>query len=208
MRLFPFLIGAATLCAASCQTILHPRAIEAPALASAKVASDYQTYHLKRVGVLPVDGGEISADESRELQHIVFNEFNELVDFELVMLSRGDLAEVVSSEPYLRGGYRGETVLGISKRFNLDGILVTTVSQRQSYPPQKLNMQADLVATETGMTIWHGAVTLQADRPEVRLGVEAYYGNGLPMSDDSWTSALLSPSRFARFGVWQLARTM
>ena len=58
------------------------------------------------------------------------------------------------------------------------------------------------------MAIWHAAVSLQADRPDVRLGVEAYYGNGAPMSDDSWTGALLSPSRFARFGVWQLARTM
>jgi len=191
-----------------CQTILRPRAIDAPALAAAKVASDYQVYDLERVGVLPVVCKDATLEEREQLQEIVYNEFSQVVDYELVLLTVDDLAEVTASDPYLRGGYQGETVLGISERFNLDGLLVTIVSNRKAFPPQKLNVQADLVATETGMAIWHAAVSLQADRPDVRLGVEAYYGNGAPMSDDSWTGALLSPSRFARFGVWQLARTM
>lgn len=202
------LLPAALLLTTGCQTILRPRAVDAPNLAAAKVASDYQVYDLARVGVLPVTCHDATLEEREQLQEIVYNEFSQVVDYELVLLTEDDLAEVIASDPYLRGGYQGETVLGISERFNLDGLLVTIVSNRKAFPPQKLNVQADLVATETGMEIWHAAVSLQADRPDVRLGVEAFYGNGSPMSDDSWTGALLSPSRFARFGVWQLARTM
>lgn len=202
---FPVLLA---LTLSACQTIVHPRAIDAPNLASAKVASDYQSYKLRRVGVMPVTCKDLSDDEALQLQEIVFNEFNEVVDFELVLLSDYDVSEIEKVNVNKVGNHRGKAVLEISRRFNLDGLLVTNVTQRKAFPPQKLNVQADLVATETGMAIWHSAVTLQADRADVRLGVEAFYGNGLPMSDDSWAGALLSPSRFARFGVWQMARTL
>lgn len=202
------LVVAASICLSSCQTILHPRAIEAPDLAAAKHAADFDTYHLGRVGVLPTGGGELSYEESIDLQTICFNEFNQVAGFELVMLTNDDLAEVEISDPYRRGFYKGETVLDISRRFNLDGLLVGSVSQRQNYPPQKLNMQVDLVASETGMTIWSSSIALQADRPVVERGVEAFYGNGQPISDDSWAGALLSPSKFARFGMWQMARRL
>ena len=191
-----------------CQTIIHPRAIQAPELASSKAAADFRSYHLGRVGLLPVSGMELTPAEAVELQELCYSEFSERTGFELVLLTQADLAEVVASEPYLRGVYRPETVLDISRRFLLDGMLVPSVSHRQNYPPQKLNMHVDLVASETGMTIWSSSVALQADRPDVVKGVEAFYGNGLPMSDDSWATALLSPSQFARFGIWQMARAL
>lgn len=192
----------------ACQVLAPTRSIEAPALASAKAASDFQSYRLGRVGVLPVGGGGMSADEARAIQEICFTEFSERAGFELVLLSVADLEEVQISEPFRRGFYQPETVLGISRRYKLDGLLVSTVSHRQVFPPQKLNMQVDLVSSDTGMTIWSSAIALQADRAEVRLGVEAFYGNGLPVTDDSWGTALLSPSQFTRFGVWQMARAL
>lgn len=194
--------------ATGCQGILRPRAIDAPELASAKSATDFSSYRLARVGVLPVAGSGLSPGESEELQQLCFSEFSEQANFELVLLSQDDLEEVEASEPYLFGVYQPETVLGISRRYKLDGLLVGSVSRRQSHPPLKLNMHIDLVASETGMTIWSASVALQADRPDVRMGVEAFYGNGQPLSDDSWAGALLSPSRFARFGIWQMARVL
>lgn len=206
MRLTLMALGA--LLMSSCQTIIHPRAIEAPQLAVAKSAADFHSYRISRVGLLPVTGSELHPEEAVELQEIFYTEFSESASFELVQLDLADLAEVTESEPYLRGAYRPETVLEISKRFRLDALLVPSVTHRQSFPPQKLNMHLDLVAAETGMTIWSSAVALQADRPDVVKGIEALYGNGLPMSDDSWATALLSPSQFARFGVWQMARAL
>lgn len=192
----------------ACQTLLPPRAIEAPQLATAKVAADFDSYHLGRVGVLPVRGTDMTPEEARAIQEVCFTEFSQRAGFELVLLTDADLAEVETSEPFLRGTYQPETVYDISHRFHLDGLLVGSVMHRQVFPPQKLNMQVDLVSTETGMTIWSSAIGLQADRPDVLLGVEAFYGNGLPVSDDSWGTALLSPSQFARFGVWQMARAL
>jgi len=194
--------------ASSCQAIIGARAIDAPELASAKRAADFASYHIGRVGILPVTGSTLSAEDSAELQALCFSEFSELGGFELVLLTATDLAEIESSEPYRLGVYQPETILGISSRYRLDALLVASVSRRQIYPPQKLNMHMDLVASETGMTIWSSAVALQADRPDVRLGLEAFYGNGLSKTDDSWASALLSPGQFARFGIWQLARAL
>lgn len=205
-RLALFLAAAATL--ASCQSLVRPRELPVPELARAKAASDYDTYRLQRIGILPPSGADLTPADARELQDVLFGEFGHEAAFEVVLLTAADLAEIDLSDPYRHGVYKPETVVGISRRFRLDGMLVGTVLARQDYPPLRLDMHMDLVAAETGMAIWSATVGLRSDRQEVQAGLEAFYGNGMPHTDDSWATALLSPSQFSRFAANQLARAL
>ncbi len=205
-RLLPVLALAAL--AAGCQSIVHPRDMPQAELARAKVASDFHTYRLRRVGILPPAGEDMAPATARALQEALFGEFSATAPFEIVLLAADDLAEIQLSDPYQRGVYKPETIVGISRRFHLDGMLVGTVLARQDYPPLRLDMHMDLVAAETGMAIWSSTIGLQSDRAPVQAGLEAYYGNGLPNTDDSWATALISPSQFSRFGANQLAATL
>lgn len=189
----------------ACQTIVHPRNLPMPELARAKVATDIGTYRLQRIGILPPSGAGMTDHAAAELQQVLFGEFTLEAPFEVVLLSQADLAEIDLSDPYQRGVYQAETVIGISRRYNLDGMLVPTVLARQTYPPLRLDMHMDLVAAETGMAIWTAAVGLHGDRPDVQAGLEAFFGNGMAHTDDSWASSLLSPSQFSRFAANQLA---
>ncbi|MFT6715259.1 MAG: hypothetical protein ACJAVJ_002551 [Planctomycetota bacterium] len=199
-------LGLALALLASCNSLFIPRSIPQAELASFQRAGDFDTYRLRRIGLVPVAGTVLSESESLELQAILYSEFAGATAIEVVLLSHKDLAEISASDPHLKGVYRAETVIGISKRFRLDGMLVPTAIQRQSFPPQRLSMQVDLVSAETGMAIWNASINLMADQDPVVRGLEAFYGNGEPITDDSWSLSLLSPSQFARFAAWQLAQ--
>ena len=191
-----------------CQTIERPRDLPQAQLASFQRASDFDTYRIGRVGILPVAGQGLSEADSVELQEILFTEFASATRMEIVMLNSQDLAEITLNEPHMKGVYTPDAVIGISKRFRLDGMLVATAINRQVFPPQRLSLQVDLVSSETGMAIWNGGVNLLGDNVEVVNGLEAFYGNGKPIADDSWTVSLLSPSQFSRFAAWQIAQDL
>ncbi len=173
-------------------------------LATAQIASDFGTYQLQRVGLLPFLGLELSADQEQVLQSAFFTEFSASTPFEVVPLSHRDLEEVPGSEPYRRGGYDPRTIIDISRRFRLEGVFVATVTNYQFFKPQRLSVQVDLVATETGVAIWSSSIHLDAGDERVRRSLEGWSSRG--GRDGEVT--LLSPRLFAQFAANQMARML
>jgi len=192
------LLAAALL--AGCMSLHTPRM---PQLASAAVSNDFESYTLRRIGLLPFTGRDTSSEEGVDLQRAFHSELSQSTPFELVLLDEIDLAELESSDPYRRGWYKPRTIIGLSQRYSLDGILFGTVTQERFFPPQLLSLQVDLVSAETGLVIWSGTVNLDANDQRVIDGLQVYYGNQLENED--WRVALLSPERFARFAAFQVA---
>jgi len=183
-----------------------PRHLEMPYLAHAQVAPDFDTYELRRVGLLPFGGAELGAGMAEALQLSFFSEVSQAAPYEVVLLEEPDLEEVERSEPYRRGWYKPRTIIAISRRYNLDGLLFGTVTQQRTYPPQILSLQVDLVSAETGLAIWSSTVHLDAADQRVRDGLQLYYqGARGDENAPEWTVALLSPERFARFAAFQVA---
>ncbi len=199
-----FLLLLALLCAGACKSS-HPGM---PTLATARVTRDFASYPLNRVGLLPFQGAELTTEQSAALSAAFFAELSLSTPFELVPLAQADLEEVQHSEPYLRGWYRPETIFTLSRRYSLDALLFGTVTQSQFFPPQKLSLQVDMVAAETGAVIWTSAVHLDAAEQRVRDGLEVYFSDPEEEDDspgEDWHLALLSPSRFAQFAAFQIA---
>jgi len=175
-----------------------------PSLANAVVSNDFESYAVRRVGLLPFTGRGLTGEQGVDLQHAFHTELGQSTPFEIVLLDAADQAELEASDPYRRGWYKPKTIIGLSERYSLDAVLFGTVTQERFFPPQLLSLQCDLVSAETGLVIWSGNVTLDASDPRVVEGLQVYYGKE-EEDDQSWRVALLSPERFARFAAFQIA---
>ncbi|MEM7306779.1 MAG: hypothetical protein AAF682_08915 [Planctomycetota bacterium] len=196
--------AALALALSACASTVAPM----PTLATARVVDDFDTYRLGRVGLMPFEGEDLTDEQSAALEAAFFTELSHSTPFELVTLDTADLEEIRVSEPYRRGWYRPETILGLSRRYSLDAVLFGTVTQSQFFPPQKLSVQVDMVAAETGLVIWSSSVHLDASERRVRDGLEAYFTDPDGRESDEgqdWRLSLLSPSRFAQFAAFQVA---
>jgi len=192
---------AGALCLGGCLSLRAPRM---PSLANAVVSSDFQSYAVRRVGLLPFTGRNLTPEQGVDLEHAFHTELAQSTPFEIVLLDAADQAELEASDPYRRGWYKPKTIIGLSQRYSLDAVLFSTVSQERFFPPQLLSLQCDLVSAETGLVIWSGNVNLDAADPRVLEGLQIYYGKE-EEDDQSWRVALLSPERFARFAAFQIA---
>lgn len=199
------LIGLALLAACGCQAEpVQPM----PELATFQVAGDFNSYDVRRVGLMPFAGVDLDPEQAVSLQMSFLAELGRNSPFEIVLLDRADLEEVQGSEPYRRGWYSPRTIIEISRRYSLDATLFGTVVQHQVFPPQSLSLQMDMVAAETGLVIWSSSLHIDANDERVRRGLELFYGLDRDVDPDlrrDWELALLSPRRFARFAAYQIA---
>jgi hypothetical protein len=199
-----FLPGVLLLFAA-CQTVEG----EVESLATSHASADFHTYRLRRVGLFAFHGEDVTFEDGRDLQSSFFSEISGIVPFEVVPLDVGDIAEIPISDPFRTGAYKPRTVIEVARRFRLDGAFVGTVTDRQQFSPQRLGLQVDLVAAETGLVIWSGSVHLDAAQERVRENVRLWAEGGQgDIAEIDWKLSLLSPRRFAHFAAYQLARQL
>ncbi len=176
-------------------------------LAHASVTSDFQTYGLKRVGLLPFQGEAIDAEGQRELEAAFATELSAGSGLEIVPLSTADLEEVQKSEAFRRGSIKPATVLALAKRIRLDGLFTGTVTDMRGYAPLRLCIDIDLVASETGLSIWSASAQLDASDERVRHGLEQWIHTSRSSSPSSEGTEIymMSPRRFAQFAAAQIA---
>ena len=176
-------------------------------LAVARVSPDFDSYELNRIGLIPFAEAGSDADASAEfVAGAFYMELSQSTPYEIVLLDPIDLAETTESEPHRRGWYNPRTIIELARRFRLDGLFVGTVTQHKSYPPQQLSVGMELVSAETGSVLWTSQVHLDAADRRVRDSLAAYVES--ERGETSAQLALLSPSSFARFAAWQMARLL
>lgn len=179
---------------------------EVPPLASARVVSDFGTYRLQRVGLLPPVGMSLSEQQQVDVQLACMAEFGAGSAMEIVRLTGPDLEAVPTMEPHRRGSYSAEAILALAGRYRLDALLVPTVTDLQVHPPQRLGLSVDLLSAETGQGLWSATVHLDASQEMTRDSIEAWANTSQgDVSDHTWEVTLLSPKRFARFAAYHLA---
>jgi hypothetical protein len=180
---------------------------EVPLLATGRITSDFASYSIQRVGLIPVDmdGDESAMDEA--LEQALHAELTAATDYEVISISRLDLQELHGLEPFRRGSYSAATLLELRRRFLLDAVAVGVVSTRRAVPPQRLGVQFDLISCETGATLWSSRVLLDAADVEMREALELWSRDHTDTIDGA-ELVLLSPRRFARFAAWQVMQLL
>jgi hypothetical protein len=180
---------------------------EVPLLATGRITSDFASYSIQRVGLIPVDmdGDESAMDEA--LEQALHAELTAATDYEVISISRLDLQELHALEPFRRGSYSAATLLELRRRFLLDAVAVGVVSTRRAVPPQRRGVQFDLISCETGATLWSSRVLLDAADVEMREALELWSRDHTDTIDGA-ELVLLSPRRFARFAAWQVMQLL
>lgn len=173
-------------------------------LASASVVADFDSYTLRRIGLMPIGGLDPALSESREMATTLAGEFAAATGLEVLVLTPSDLSEVKDLQPHARGEFNMQTIIEVGKRHRLDGLLVATLTERNVYPPQRLGLQMDFVATETGMSLWFGNLAADASSKRTQLAVDGWTRS--EFSDEHFDNGvvLISPKRFFRFACAQL----
>jgi hypothetical protein len=180
-------------------------------LATARITPDFDTYSLHRVGLVPLLGRPVDVEQGEVLHSALFTELSRNTTFEMVPLSRNDLESVCVKDPYIRGRYEPQLIIDISRRFRLDGIVVASVTDYQYFTPQRLSLHVNLVAAETGASIWSSSAHLDATSERVQRAVRDFYDSNAAIDNEDgqgWEIALLSPRLFAQFAVWQIVRLL
>ena len=188
-----------------------PTRQDAQLFATARVVTDFESYDLHRVGLLPLLGEELRTEQADPIQAAFLSEFSRTTPFEVVSLSAEDIAEIPGSDPYRRGWYDPRTIISLANRYRLDAVFIGTLADIQLFAPQRLAVQLDLVACETGAAIWSGVVHLDASDVEVRASLSAWAASSATSEhrgSEPNDLALISPRRFARFAAWQLAQLL
>ena len=179
-------------------------------MGSARVTSDFATYQVRRVGLVPfsaVDKEVLAAHEVGSLETTFHAEFAAGTNYDIVPLRGYDLTGVIPPDPFRAGWYSPEAILILRDRYRLDAILVGTITSRRIVSPQVLGMQLDLVSCETGATIWSSDLILDAARESTRDAIAIWARRELGEPDGA-AMTLLSPKKFAAFAAFQMARLL
>ncbi len=181
-----------------------------PAIGSARIASDFESYSIRRVGFVPfrpLHGAQSTAGDVRAMETSFHAEFSTATPYDIVPLNASDLAEILPTEPFRRGWYPPEAIVAMRDRYRLDAILIGSVTARRLTPPLVLGAQLDLVSCETGQTIWSSDILLDASSANTRLALETWADRELGQ-EHAASIALMSPRRFAHFAAFQMARML
>jgi hypothetical protein len=197
------LVASATLMLFSCSSTKA----SVGGLAVTRVALDRDQYTMRRVGILPVNSEILRTDEARAFQGALATEFSSRFRAEIIPLRREDAAETPHQDGFRTGRIDPEAIVTLAKRYNLDGIVAATVTERRPYPPQRLSLEVELTACDTGLPIWAASVHLDSAQERTRSALHAWFDSkrSSELPPEAWDLCLLSPQRFAEFAAAQVA---
>ncbi len=181
-----------------------------PMMGSAQITSDFASYSLVRVGVLPfaeLNKEPMTRHEVGAVETSFHSEFATATPYDLVPLRSADLAEVLPPDPFREGWYSPSTLATLRDRYRLDAVLVGTITSRRVVAPQVLGVQLDLVSCETGQTIWSSDLLLDASSEQTRQAIDTWATHHLG-EEHGARIAMLSPKKFAHFAAFQMARLL
>lgn len=178
-----------------------------PLLATGRITSDFQSYSLRRVGLLPFATTPDDNTGDEALEDAFHAELVVATGYEVIPLRADDLLESRGLEPHRRGAYPAATLLELRRRFLLDAVAVGVVTTRRVVPPQRLGVQFDLVSCETGATLWSANILIDASDADTRAALGKWAAAHTELTGGA-DLALLSPRRFARFAAWQIMQLL
>ncbi|HIF41372.1 MAG TPA: hypothetical protein EYQ74_09770 [Planctomycetes bacterium] len=172
--------------------------------ASATIASNFHTYSIRRVGLIRLHDDALH----RALDRAIRIEFLEASDYLIAPTYTGDLSPEASTTRRSGSPFPLET-LPPQALEGLDALLVPEVISSKMSAPQALEVRLDLIACETGLTIWSATAWVDSTNGEAQNRILEWQAQ-LPGGADGddllrLQSILESPERLVRFAVHQLA---
>jgi uncharacterized protein YceK len=181
--------------------------LDAP-LGTARAASDFHDYAVQRAGVVAPRGGELDPESALSLRDALASSFAAQTPWELVPIGEPELESVGWIDPVRTGRTRPEPLLDLARRAGLDALFVPHVVDYRPYEPARIGVEVDLVAVETGLTIWSGRVRIDTADQRTLDAIEAWQIVTRGGGASERAVDLLSPRRLGEFAAAELARLL
>ncbi|MCA8943090.1 MAG: hypothetical protein KDB80_11060 [Planctomycetes bacterium] len=168
---------------------------------------DFDT--VRRVMVLPFDRAPGVLDDVDTIRTTFLSEFAKLGRFEVMPLpARASEHEEIHASVQ-RGRLSTDALVALSERYQVDGVLIGSVTSYRAYPPMHLGIRLQLVSLHSGRTVWAAEGQYDANDARVVEDVE-HYARSFTAAEASmhgWELNLISPQKFTAFVAHRLVAT-
>ena len=166
---------------------------------------------VRRVMVLPFDVAPGVDADTFPLRTTFLQELAKEGLFEVVPLPDRAEEDREIQRSWIRGRLSTEAVVALCKRYQLDAVLLGTVTSYRAYQPPHLGLKVQLLSIHAASTVWAAEGTWDANESasleDLQHYAESYAAPEASMH--GWQLALLAPTKFAAFvshrivGTWR-----
>ncbi len=171
-------------------------------------ARDVKT--VKRILVLPLRvGNGVKVDEGMVRQAFI-RELNLLQRFQVEALPPGESEEVAINAAFGHGEISTPSLINLSRRYKLDGIMVGRITSYRAYDPPHVGIEARLFSLHTGSWVWIADATFDTMNAACVADLNHYAQYSLPDSDVTKRQSRLvamAPRRFAAYACHRILGT-
>lgn len=161
--------------------------------------------NIRRVLAFPLHVPQISGTNQRDLDSTFDTELNKHQRFEVVRISRDELARLTGREEVSSAeAFPADVLAQLRQRYSPDAFLFTDITSYRPYRPMAIGVRARLLEASTLRELWAVDTTLDAAHREVQ---DAAVSNGSSSGPHAGL-VLQSPRAFATFVAQQTFSTL
>lgn len=202
-----------------CAFILRPLLLAALCQACTSPPRPVPTNHFKadpadlatvrRVMVLPFSQPSGRGADGMQIRDVFLQELTKLQRFEVVPLPESASEHAEIHRDLTRGKLSTNALVALSERYNIDGVLIGTVTAYRPYPPMRLGMRTRIVSLHSGQTVWAAEGLYDANDARTVEDLRHYAATfaTAEASLHGWELNMIAPTKYAAYVAHRLAAT-
>ena len=177
-----------------------------PQRVNAYLANVRDISSVRRIMVLPfMEAPGVTAEVDR-VREAFIGELAKLHRFEIVPVPAGAREDGLINRGLARGRISTAALVSLSDRYNLDGVMLGTVTSYRAYMPPHLGMQVQLISIHSGSTIWAAEGYYDVSDARTVEDLQHYFQTSRPRDETRHGMEIywISPSKFASYVSYRL----
>ncbi len=168
---------------------------------------------VRRVMVLPFHAVAGVQAKNEAVRVAFINELTKTQRFEVVPLPDRDEEHQEIYRHLTRGEIATDSLVALSRRYQIDGAVIGTITSYRAYPPPHLGLRVQMLSLHSGQTVWAADGLYDSNDNRVVEDLRHYAGSFLAEEDSlhGWEINLMSPAKYASYvshrlvGTWRHA---
>jgi hypothetical protein len=165
---------------------------------------DFDT--VRRVMVLPFHESYGVHANSPQVREAFVNELAKLGRFEVVPLPDRASEHEDINDSLTRGRLSTDALVTLSTRYQVDGVLIGSITSYRPYPPINLGLRLQLISLHSGRTVWAADGLYDSNDALILEDLQHYAGSfaAAEASMHGWELNLLAPRKYAAYVAHRL----
>jgi hypothetical protein len=164
---------------------------------------------VRRVMVLPFDVAPGVDADSFPIRATFLQELGKEGLFEIVPLPDRAEEDHEIHHSFIRGRLSTEAIVALCKRYQLDAVVIGTVTSYRPYKPPNLGIKVQMMSIHSASAVWAADGTWDASETASVEDIKHYAGSYSAPEDSlhGWELMLIAPTKFAAFVAHRIVGT-